>query len=116
LDGAGTRYVAPPEPCCARSPADPDGRRTGGLAPGPAHRIDLWVPHDRMVGVIGPATSQDPRRSGPACSSAPGAVVQVATKPDDVLSRLAGGASGGRLSSLGGCPDAALAWDPLHGC
>src|SRR5882757_1713852 len=108
--GAVLRKVAPQLP----TPAAPAGWPLGR-----AHRIDLWVPYDRTVGVIGPATSGKTLDVVVhAVLAAPGAVVQVAAKPDDVLLTLARRgepvAVFDPLGQLPGLPP--LTWDPLRGC
>jgi type IV secretion system protein VirD4 len=84
--------------------------------------VDLWVPYDRTTGVIGP------QGSGKTLDllvhaelSAPGAMLQTSTKPDDVLLTVPRRSTDDRpiavcdpFGLLPGLPP--LVWDPLSGC
>jgi type IV secretion system protein VirD4 len=107
------RLVGPRSPADSDDPSWPLGR---------SRRVDLWVPYDRTVGVIGPSgAGRTLDVVAHAELGAPGPLVQVSGRPDDVLLTLTRRGEGGRpvavfdpLGAVPGLPP--LTWDPLRGC
>jgi type IV secretion system protein VirD4 len=95
----------------------------GPVAPawrlGRAQGVDVWLPFERTVGVIGPAASGKTLDVVThAALAAPGPLVLAAPKPDDMLlSVTRRGEPVAVLDPFGAVPGLpALTWDPLHGC
>ncbi len=82
----------------------------------------LWVPVDRIAGVVGPSHSEETRDVlAQADLAAPGALLQVCADPDDVLLTLTRRSNGDRpvfvCDPSGLLPRATpFVWDPLAGC
>lgn len=89
-----------------------------GRAPG---GVDVWLPFERTVGVIGPpASGKTLDVVTHAALAAPGPLVLAAPKPDDVLVTVTGRGERGPVAVLdpfGAVPGLpSLAWDPITGC
>jgi type IV secretion system protein VirD4 len=86
---------------------------------GRAQGVDVWLPFERAVGVIGPAASGKTLDVVThAALAAPGPLVLAAPKPDDMLLTVTRrGEPVAVLDPFGAVPGLpALTWDPLHGC
>ncbi len=87
-----------------------------------ARGLDLWVPFDRMAGVMGPSRPDDTGDVlAQADLAAPGGLLRVCTDPDDLLVSLTQRSNDERpvyvcdpSGLLPGLPP--LVWDPLGGC